>query len=100
MSEDKVISPASQGWRGWAAAGFAAVWGAVGALAIPGPERGIMEDAAAYSGKLFGTGMAYGLIAAMVAHLLILRGSGRKAKVLTYLAGMVAGGLVAMLLGG
>lgn len=96
MSEDKVISPASQGWRGWAAAGFAAVWGAVGALAIPGPERGIMEDAAAYSGKLFGTGMAPGLVAAVVAHLLILRGASGKAKGLTYLAGALVGGLASL----
>lgn len=96
MSEDKVISPASEGWRGWAAAGFAAVWGAVGALAIPGPERGIMEDAAAYSGKVFGTGMAYGLIAAVVAHLLILRGRSRKAKAMTYLAGAVVGGVMSL----
>lgn len=99
MSGDKVISPASQGWRSWAAAGFAAVWGAVGALAIPGPERGIMEDAATWSGKLFGTGMAYGLVAAVVAHLLILRGSSGRAKALTYIAGALVGGLVSVATG-
>lgn len=100
MNEDKVSAPGSQGWRGWAAAGFAAVWGAVGALAIPGPEREIMEDAAAYSGKLFGTGMAYGLVAAAVAHLLLLRGTSGKAKLLTYASGALAGGLVSVLFGG
>lgn len=97
MSEERVIAAEPQNWRGWAGAGFAALWGAVGGLFIPGPERGIMEDAAAYSGKLFGTGMVYGLLAALVAHLLLLRGTSRKAKTLTYLAGALAGGLAALL---
>lgn len=100
MAKDTVIGAAPQGWRGWAAAGFAAIWGVLGALLIPGPERGFMEDAATHAGKLFGTGMACGLIAAAVAHVLLLRGQGRNAKVMTYLAGALAGGLVSMIAGG
>jgi hypothetical protein len=97
MSEERMISAEPHGWRGWAAAAFAALWGAVGALFIPGPERGIMEEASAFAGKLFGTGMAYGVVAALVAHILLLRGASRNAKLLTYAAGALVGGLVSVI---
>ena len=42
-------------------------------------------------------GLVYGLVAAAVAHLLILRGQSRKAKWMAYLVGGLAGGLCAML---
>lgn len=97
MTEQRTIANAPQTWRGWAGAGFAALWGAVAALFIPGPERGLMEDSAAFAGKLFGFGLFWGLLAAFIAQMLILRGLGRKAKLLTYLAGAIAGGLAAVI---
>ncbi len=83
----------SGNWRSWGGAAFAAIWGIVGALAITPPARGFLEEASAYSGKLFGMGMVYGLVAAGVAHLLILRGQSRKAKWMAYLVGALAGGI-------
>lgn len=100
VNEETSGQAPAQGMRGWLAAAFAAIFGAVGALAMPGPERGFMEDAAAFSGKLFGIGMAYGLVAALVAHLLVLRGQGRTAKILTYVAGALVGGVVSLIVHG
>lgn len=99
MSDESVAAPAAAqgGWKPWGAAVFAAAWGGVGALMMEPPARGFMEEAAAYSGKLIGFGMAPGLVAAVVAHLLILRGQSGKAKGLTYLAGALVGGLSALL---
>ena len=98
MSDKSIAVPAAQGgWKPWGAAVFAAVWGSVGALLMEPPARGFLEDAAGYTGKLIGFGMAPGLVAAVVAHLLILRGQSGKAKGLAYLAGALAGGLVALI---
>ena len=100
MNDSPKLATSSSGWRSWGGAVFAAVWGALAALLVPGPERGFMEEAAEYSGKLFGAGVVYGLIAAAIAHVLILRGQSRSAKVTTYLAGALVGGFTAMLVNG
>lgn len=101
MSDESVIAPVAPArWKPWAAAGFAALWGALGALLMQPPARGFMEETAAYSGKLFGFGMAPGLLAAAVAHLLVLRGGSGRAKGLTYLAGALVGGFASVALHG
>lgn len=95
MSEVTDQTAQSGNWRSWGGAAFAAIWGIVGALAITPPPRGFLEEASAYSGKLFGMGLVYGLVAAAVAHLLILRGQSRRSKWLAYLIGGLAGGICA-----
>lgn len=87
----------ARSWKSWGGAAFAAIWGIVGALAIAPPPRGLLEEASAYSGKLFGMGLVFGLAAAAVAHLLILRGQSGKAKWAAYLTGALAGGICAVI---
>lgn len=102
MNDDSTGAPAAAqfGWKPWGAAVFAAAWGAAVAILMEPPARGFMEAGPSYTGKLIGFGMAPGLIAAAVAHLLILRGSSGKAKALTYLAGLLAGGVSSLMVHG
>lgn len=97
MSGETPVKTAKGGWRRWAGPLFAAIWGIVGAAYIPAPEKAFMESAPAYAGKLFGFGLAFGLVAAVVAHLLIMRGQSRNARIATYVVGALAGGLCALI---
>lgn len=95
MTGETPVKSTRGGWRSWAGPLFAAIWGVVGAAYIPAPEKAFMESASAYAGKVFGFGLVFGLVAAVVAHLLIMRGQSRGARIATYVVGALAGGICA-----
>jgi hypothetical protein len=88
------------GWKRLVAPLFAAVGGMVGSVLVPSPERAMFEEAAAHAGRLTGSGLMLGVVAAGIAHWLVLRGQSRSLKVWTYLAGGLTGAICANLLHG
>lgn len=92
MTDTQRLEAKSPAWKGRLGVLFAALWGVAGPLILPPPAREPLIDADTYAGQLFGYGMVFGLFAAAVAHLLVLRGQPRKVKVLAYVLGALAGG--------